>query len=221
MFTVTPHCQIMMQLDLKNKIRLTIYTQTVIVFFSTFNTPYMCPNIRCDWWKVFYLETKQGQSSTKFMLSYIYTHSSYPPLLLVGFTKHEVPVITIGWIIWSHWPKLLLLIFHVQLFLCDMARKSNSWNPGIILAFHFGAFNLLFFLTKLSWTWPPTPNRVGELNGNGTTSSLFISSFVRVLSLKVASSSEIGDAAAQVLIPLDSLQRKGMWCCAILPNCIF
>ena len=59
MFTVAPHCQIMTQLDLKDLSR-NLHAIHVIVFFPTFNAPYMCPNIRCDNIKVFVLETKQN-----------------------------------------------------------------------------------------------------------------------------------------------------------------
>ncbi len=58
MFTVAPHCQIMRQLGLKDLSR-NLHVICVIGFFPTFNTPCMCPNIRCDSVKIFVLGTKQ------------------------------------------------------------------------------------------------------------------------------------------------------------------
>ena len=65
MFTVAPHCQIMTQLGLKDPSH-NLHSICVIDFFlPTFNTPCMCPNIRCDGMKIFVLGTKQGLSFTK------------------------------------------------------------------------------------------------------------------------------------------------------------
>ena len=59
MFAVVPYCQIMTQLGLKDS-SPNLHSNSVIGFFSTFNTPCMCPNIRCDGWKVFVFGTKLG-----------------------------------------------------------------------------------------------------------------------------------------------------------------
>jgi hypothetical protein len=36
-----------------------------LVFLSTFNASYMCPNIRCDGVKSFWVGTKQGRSRVR------------------------------------------------------------------------------------------------------------------------------------------------------------
>jgi hypothetical protein len=69
MFTVASHCQIMEQLGLKDSSR-NLHTICVISFsfyIYTFNTLYMCPNIRCDMMKNFAMASKQALPRLSFL----------------------------------------------------------------------------------------------------------------------------------------------------------
>jgi hypothetical protein len=89
-------------LGLKKSSRKVIVVYAISYFLSTFNTPYVCPNIRCDGWKNFAGGIKEGLNKMLHFIAW-----TKLPLHLDKFCKSHANIWEVFFpIIWKFCPKI-------------------------------------------------------------------------------------------------------------------